>query len=143
MSIFDPKENIENRHCIVKNKMKALSTKPCNDVMICNDENEEVSDHCSSAWNDQQMKQKQDPNACCSKISEDQDQDPYAYVCTCSYITHVVGVVRRYLSNPVRKHREEVKQILRYLGGTSKLCLSLVDQTSIGGFHICRFGKRP
>lgn len=47
----------------------------------------------------------------------------YAMVCTRPDIAHAVGVVSRYLSNPGRKHWEAVKWILRYLKGTSKLCL--------------------
>ncbi|KAL6194028.1 hypothetical protein ACLB2K_035112 [Fragaria x ananassa] len=63
-------EKTENRPCIVKNKMKVIFTKPCSDMrevlMICNDENEKTS-HRSSVRNDQLMKHKQSPNACCSK----------------------------------------------------------------------------
>lgn len=47
----------------------------------------------------------------------------YALVCTRPDIAHAVGVVSRYLSNPGRKHWEAVKWILRYLKGTSGLCL--------------------
>ncbi|CAH9131081.1 unnamed protein product [Cuscuta epithymum] len=47
----------------------------------------------------------------------------YAMVCTRPDIAHAVGVVSRYLSNPGREHWEAVKWILRYLKGTSKLCL--------------------
>ncbi|CAM8949434.1 unnamed protein product [Rhodiola kirilowii] len=48
----------------------------------------------------------------------------YAMVCTRPDIAHSVGAVSRYLSNPSREHWEAVKWILRYLRGTSKLCLS-------------------
>lgn len=34
-----------------------------------------------------------------------------------------VGVVSRYLPNPRNMHQQAVKWILRYLRGTSKLCL--------------------
>nr|KYP66486.1 Retrovirus-related Pol polyprotein from transposon TNT 1-94 [Cajanus cajan] len=47
----------------------------------------------------------------------------YAMVCTRPDIAHAVGVVSRYLSNPGKTHWEAVKWILRYLRGTSKLCL--------------------
>ncbi|XP_060672707.1 wall-associated receptor kinase-like 10 [Ziziphus jujuba] len=47
----------------------------------------------------------------------------YAMVCTRPDIAHAVGVVSRFLSNPGKKHWEAVKWILRYLKGTSKLCL--------------------
>ncbi|XP_040373259.1 putative B3 domain-containing protein At2g27410 [Rosa chinensis] len=78
---IDPKEKAENRRdrCkIVIKKMKASSTKPCNDIrkdlVPCNDEDEEASHPSSSRNNDQQMKRKHSPYACCSKISEDQDK---------------------------------------------------------------------
>ncbi|XP_048323873.2 retrovirus-related Pol polyprotein from transposon TNT 1-94 [Ziziphus jujuba] len=47
----------------------------------------------------------------------------YAMVCTRPDIAHAVAVVSRFLSNPGKKHWEAVKWILRYLKGTSKLCL--------------------
>ena len=47
----------------------------------------------------------------------------YAMVCTRPDIAHAVGVVSRYLSNPGKEHWEAVKWILRYLKGTSRLCL--------------------
>jgi hypothetical protein len=47
----------------------------------------------------------------------------YAMVCTRPDIAHAVGIVSRYLSNPGKEHWEAVKWILRYLKGTSKLCL--------------------
>jgi hypothetical protein len=48
----------------------------------------------------------------------------YAMVCTRPDIAHAVGVVSRFLSDPGRKHWNAVKWIMRYLRGTSKLCLS-------------------
>ena len=47
----------------------------------------------------------------------------YAMVCTRPNITHAVGVVSRFLSNPGKKHWVVVKWILKYLRGTSKTCL--------------------
>ena len=47
----------------------------------------------------------------------------YAMVCTRPDITHAVGVVSRFLSNPAKEHWEGVKWILRYLKGTSEMCL--------------------
>ena len=47
----------------------------------------------------------------------------YAMVCTRSDIAHAVGVVSRFLSNPGKEHWEAVKWILRYLRGTSRMCL--------------------
>ena len=47
----------------------------------------------------------------------------YAMVFTRSNIAHVVSVVSRFLSNPSKEHWTVVKQILRYLRGTSKAWL--------------------
>ena len=47
----------------------------------------------------------------------------YAMVCTRPDIAHAVGVVSRFLSNPGKEHWQAVKWILRYLRGTSKVCL--------------------
>jgi hypothetical protein len=47
----------------------------------------------------------------------------YAMVCTRPDIAHVVGVVSRFLSNPDKEHWAAVKWILRYLRGTSRVCL--------------------
>ena len=47
----------------------------------------------------------------------------YAMVCTRPDIAHAVGVVSRFLFNPGKDNWEAVKWILRYLIGTSKLCL--------------------
>jgi len=48
----------------------------------------------------------------------------YAMVCTRPYISHVVGVMSRFLSDPEKEHSEGVKWILKYLKGTSKMHLS-------------------
>ena len=48
----------------------------------------------------------------------------YAMVCTRLDISHVIGVVSRFLANPGKAHWEAVKWIFRYLKGTSKVCLS-------------------
>ncbi|CAM8901281.1 unnamed protein product [Rhodiola kirilowii] len=47
----------------------------------------------------------------------------YAMICTRPDISFAVGVVSRFLSNPGKDHWAAVKWILRYLRGTSKLCL--------------------
>ncbi|KAL0404121.1 UNVERIFIED_CONTAM: Retrovirus-related Pol polyprotein from transposon TNT 1-94 [Sesamum radiatum] len=47
----------------------------------------------------------------------------YAMVCTRPDIAHAVGTVSRFLTNPGKEHWEAVKWILRYLKGTTKLCL--------------------
>ena len=47
----------------------------------------------------------------------------YAMVCTRPDIAHAVGVVSRFLSNPGKDHWRAIKWILRYLRGTSSLCL--------------------
>ncbi|GAA0172765.1 hypothetical protein LIER_26522 [Lithospermum erythrorhizon] len=49
----------------------------------------------------------------------------YAMFCTRPDITHAVGVVSRYLSNPGRHHWEAVKWVMRYLRGSSNLRLTL------------------
>ena len=47
----------------------------------------------------------------------------YVMACTMLDIAHVVGVVSRFLTNLRKEHSEAVKWILRYLIGTSKVCL--------------------
>ena len=47
----------------------------------------------------------------------------YAMVSTRPDIAHAVGVVSRFLSNPGKEHWEGVKWILKYLKGTSGMCL--------------------
>ena len=47
----------------------------------------------------------------------------YAMVCTRPDIAHAVGVTSWYLANPGKEHWEAVKWIMRYLRGTSKMCL--------------------
>ena len=46
----------------------------------------------------------------------------YVMVCTHLDISHVVGVVRKFLANPGRAHWEAVKWIFRCLKGTSNVC---------------------
>ena len=43
----------------------------------------------------------------------------YVIVCIRPYITHTVGVARRYIKKPCKEHWEVVKLIIRYLRGTS------------------------
>ena len=47
----------------------------------------------------------------------------YAMVCTRPDISHVVGVVSRYMNNPGKEHWMAVKWILRYLRGTTNQAL--------------------
>ena len=47
----------------------------------------------------------------------------YAMIYTRPNIAFAVGMVSRYMSNPSREHRPAAKWILRYLKGTSKVCL--------------------
>ena len=47
----------------------------------------------------------------------------YTMVCTRPDIGYAVEVVSRYMSNPTREPWAEVKRILRYLRGTSNVCL--------------------
>lgn len=48
----------------------------------------------------------------------------YVMVCTRPDITHAIGTVSKYLSNPGKEHWSAVKWILRYLHGTSDVKLS-------------------
>ncbi len=48
----------------------------------------------------------------------------YAMVCTRPDISHAMGVVSRYMSNPGKQHWEAMKWILRYLRGTTEKCLT-------------------
>ncbi|KAL8097980.1 hypothetical protein AgCh_030926 [Apium graveolens] len=54
----------------------------------------------------------------------------YAKVCTKPDITHAVGVVSKFMSNPGRKHCEAVTWLLRYLKGTSKVALCFISWMS-------------
>ena len=46
----------------------------------------------------------------------------YAMVCTRLDISHVIGVVSRFLANLGKAHWEAMKWIFKYLKGTSKVC---------------------
>ena len=54
----------------------------------------------------------------------------YAMVCTRLDISHVVGVVSKYMSHPGIEHWNVVKWILRYLRGTSSKCLHFGGSTT-------------
>ena len=59
----------------------------------------------------------------------------YAMVCTRPDIAFVVGAVSQYMSNPIREHWAAVKWILRYLKGTSQVCLWYgVEKTMLESF---------
>ena len=47
----------------------------------------------------------------------------YVMVCTRPDIAYAVGMVSRFLSNPGKEHWIAVKWMMRYLRGTSNLCL--------------------
>jgi hypothetical protein len=53
----------------------------------------------------------------------------YAMVCTIPHISHVVGVVRRYMNNLRKEYWEEAKWIPKYLRGiaTHSLCFGGSD----------------
>lgn len=51
----------------------------------------------------------------------------YVMVCTRPDITHAVGVVSRFISNPRRKHWAAVKWIMRYFRGTTNASLCFGD----------------
>ena len=53
----------------------------------------------------------------------------YVMVCTRPNISHVVGVVSRYISHPRIEHWNAVKWILKYLRGTSSKCLHFGGST--------------
>ena len=55
----------------------------------------------------------------------------YAMVCTRPDITHAVGVVSRFLSNPENEHWAAVKWIFKYLRGSSKICLCFEDDKPV------------
>lgn len=55
----------------------------------------------------------------------------YAMVSTRPDIAHAVGVVSKFLSNPGRDHWEAVKWILRYLRGSTKMCLCFGESEPI------------
>ena len=48
----------------------------------------------------------------------------YAMVCTRPDISHVVGVVSRYMENPGKEYWSTVKWVLRHLRGTSDYCIT-------------------
>ena len=48
----------------------------------------------------------------------------YAMVCTRLDVSHVVGVVSRYMENLGKEHWAVVKWVLRYLRGTSDYCIT-------------------
>ena len=48
----------------------------------------------------------------------------YAMVCTRPNISHVVGVVSRYMENLGKEHWSAVKWVLWYLRGTSDYCIT-------------------
>lgn len=58
----------------------------------------------------------------------------YAMVCTRPDISHAVGTVSRFLSNPGKEHWNAVKWVLRYLRGTSgmKLCFGSDEPFLVG-----------
>ena len=59
----------------------------------------------------------------------------YAMVCTRPYISHVVGVVSRYMSNLGMEHWSVVKWILQYLRGTTTNALCFIGSSStLSGF---------
>nr|GEW88871.1 retrovirus-related Pol polyprotein from transposon TNT 1-94 [Tanacetum cinerariifolium] len=65
----------------------------------------------------------------------------YATVCTRPDIAHAVGVVSRFMSNPVREHWEAVKWLLCYLKGISQatICLSR-KEVVLEGFSDSDYG---
>ena len=66
----------------------------------------------------------------------------YAMVCTRPDIAHAVEVFSRFLSNPAKEHWEGVKWILRYLKGTSGMCLCFrKSNLTLQGFSDADLGR--
>ena len=59
----------------------------------------------------------------------------YTMVVTRHDLSHVVGVVSRYMSNPGWKHWEVIKHILRYLRGTKDARLTFGSVKGYTDFH--------
>ena len=47
----------------------------------------------------------------------------YAMVCTRPDLSHAVSSINRYMANPGKEHWKAVQWILRYLRGSSRVCL--------------------
>ena len=59
----------------------------------------------------------------------------YAIVCTWPNLSHVVSVVRRYMSNAGKKPWQAVKWIFRYLKGTTNIGLAF-DRNKVTGNNV-------
>ena len=55
----------------------------------------------------------------------------YMMLCTRLYISHIIGVVRRYMENLGKEHWEVVKWVLRYLRGTSNYCITFNGSSDV------------
>ena len=55
----------------------------------------------------------------------------YAMVCTRPDITHVVGVLSRYMSKPGKEHWTAVKRVFRYLRGTTSYGLCYQGRSTL------------
>ena len=56
----------------------------------------------------------------------------YAMVCTRPDLSHAVSVVSRFMSKPGKVHWEAVKWIMRYLKGSTDVCLVFEGQKNRG-----------
>ncbi|KAI3780212.1 hypothetical protein L2E82_10183 [Cichorium intybus] len=66
----------------------------------------------------------------------------YAMICTRPDLAYVVSMVSRYMANPGREHWKAVQWILRYLRGTSSMCLRYgQSNTGVVGYVDSDFGK--
>ncbi|KAH8931057.1 hypothetical protein BDL97_19G002300 [Sphagnum fallax] len=64
----------------------------------------------------------------------------YTMVCTRPDISHAVGVMSKYMSNPSKQHWEAMKWILRYLRGTTEKCLTFrKDELKLEGYVDSNF----
>ena len=73
----------------------------------------------------------------------------YVMVWTRPDIAHAVGVVSRFLTNHGKEHWEIVKWTLRYLRGTSRVCLCfgsgepMLDDTKIQTWQVMLIPGSP
>ncbi|KAI3791603.1 hypothetical protein L2E82_05458 [Cichorium intybus] len=66
----------------------------------------------------------------------------YAMICTRPDLAYAVSMVSRYMANPGREHWKAVQWILRYLRGTSSMCLRYgQSNTGVVGYVDSDFGK--
>ncbi|KAI3701355.1 hypothetical protein L2E82_46009 [Cichorium intybus] len=66
----------------------------------------------------------------------------YVIICTRPDLAYAVSMVSRYMANPGKEHWKAVQWILRYLRGTSSMCLCYgQSNTGVVGYVDSDFGK--